>query len=203
MVDRLEQVSCKETRRIRFWFWVNGFTEAQWLKAHGWTETRAGWLLPHWHPNLQKEVRRNVVRSKMMAMKLNLTSTPGSNEWAPFTNRAPRNAIVEIGEPYDLNHALNSQRAHTRVQTVAMLPKPEHKAPIFPSYVTWRPLQLSVVGLANVFGIASLLFRGHWSSYLYLLSSIMLIGLSFAIAWKTRRDWELDWAERQLQRGKS
>lgn len=188
-IERLEQIICKETLKIRFWYAVKEFAERHWLKSHGWIETRYGWLVPDWHPKLRRHLEgRYGARSYVH------TTT--------FLGQDVRAAIPEIGEPYDLSHAENSHRYYTKHQTVAQLSNSQQKAPPFPPYVMWRPFQLGFWGAGNVFGVAALFLIGHWTAVACLILATLCVVASFIIAAWCRREWHLDWAETQLSRGK-
>lgn len=179
-----EKFRRKSTRPIRFWRAIRNFASAQWLKSHGWIEVRDGWLLPDWHPKLKK-----------------LNQTTITDRY--FGTKDP-NIFKELGEPYDLKHACNSQEAHAcRRDDEDMLPRPGQKAPAYPAYLHLRPFQACVLWAAMACNFEAVVFRGHWSSSLFLAVSVAL-GLSLVwIGWKARRDWKLDWAEERLNRRSS
>ena len=174
-----EKVRRKATRPIRFWRAIRNFASARWLKAHGWIEVRDGWLLPDWHPKLKR---------------LNQTTITDRH----FGTKDP-NIFKELGEPYDLKHACNSQEACTRDEGL-MLPSPGQKAPAYPSYLTHRPFQGCVFIAAIICNSEAIILKGHWSSSLFLIAAIALGLTSLWIGWKAKRDWKLEWAEEQLNR---
>lgn len=185
------------TFSVRFWLKIKEFAERRWLKAHGWIEVRDdGWLMPHWHPTLK---RYNATYGGTKGRAKVLAFAVGKNT-KTFKNRVDT-AIKELREPFDLNHAANSQRAHTKLKTPNMLPDSSIKVTEFPAYVRWKPLQLAVFALANVLGVASLYFVNTWLGLALWFVAVSLVIVSFCIGWKARKDWELDWAETQLSRG--
>lgn len=207
------KISIKYTRRNQLWAWLKQYCDEQWLKSHGWIQVRDGWLLPHWHPKLAGKTRH---KKGMVYF-----STPGPSTWKyPTINRRGATServpslraedhlskvgpIKEIGEPYDLNHALNSQRAHTDGHPgAAMLPTPEQDAPAFPSYVAWRPFQFILPTLGNLAGIVSAMLWPNAWCYLAVTAAVLFIAASCIVAAKVRREWELDWAESRLMRAK-
>jgi hypothetical protein len=174
-----EKLRRKLTRRIRFWRTIRNFASAQWLKSHGWIEIREGWLLPDWHPKLQKRMQ-------------------AAAQARYFGTKHP-NIFHELGEPYDLKHACNSQEACTR-NDVVMLPQPGQKAPTYPSYLTHRPFLPCVFLAATICNAEAVILRGHWSSSLFLAAAVALGLTSLWIGWKAKREWKLDWAEEKLNR---
>lgn len=105
---------------------------------------------------------------------------------------------------YDLKHACNSQEAHGAIRDEkAMLPLGIKQATPFPSYVTWRPFQLCVLTVANLFAVAALTSHTAWVVSLLMLLAVAFLGLGTFIGWKTKRDCELDWAEERLNKGTS
>lgn len=176
-----------ETLSSRFWTWAAIYAEARWLKANGWIQVRNGWLLPDWHP---KKLRA-------------LAKQPNFSEPPPYlwtSSWRPRTAIPELNEPYDQNHAANSQRAHTLRRTVQFRHAHGQKAPAFPPYIKgWSTLPITqTLGFTVV--CAQLAVGDHWGRHLFFLAAVLLFCVSFCISRVSRREWELDWAETQLDR---
>lgn len=173
------------TYRRRFWRVLMDFVIGRWLKANGWIQVKDGWLLPPWHPKLLR-----------LKAKVPNFASPVRGPWFQTEARGP---IVGLNEPYDLYHAANSQRAHTVRRAVQCSPTQRHKAPAFPSYVRVKPFQAvlnTLLFLAVSFQIS---LMGHWTSYLFSLVACLVFCVSLLISWKTRREWELEWAESQLR----
>jgi len=174
-----------ETLHSRFWTWATLYAEARWLKANGWIQVRNGWLLPDWHPKKIRALAKGVNFSE---------PSTWSSSWRP------RTAIPGLNEPYDQNHAANSQRAHTIRRTVQTRLPPNHKAPAFPPYIKgWSALPITQT--LGFLVVCSQLYVGeHWTRHLFFLAAVLVFCVSFCISRAARREWELDWAETQLNR---
>ena len=180
-VDRIE------TLRSRFWTWLTVYAEGKWLEANGWIRVRNGWLLPDWHPKKIRALAKSVNFSEPAA-------------WSSQPSWRPPTAIPGLGEPYEQNHAANSQRAHTNIRTVQGRHLRGQKAPAFPPYIKgWSTLPITQT-LALAVVSAQLLTGDHWSRHLLFLLAVLLFCVSFCLSWAARREWQLDWAETQLKR---
>lgn len=168
--------------RIQFWAWVCDRAEARWLEANGWVQKTPGWwLLPEWHPKKNMAQERAKGRRKHM-------------RFDDITRIDPK----PIREPYDQNHAANSQRYYVR--TVQTTRTTRHKVPAFPSYVRWKPYLWTASACANVLGVGGLASRGHWVSDLFFLAAALSICVSLRIAYACRHGAELDYVEERLGR---
>lgn len=169
----------KQTISIRFWRTLRDYASAQWLKAHGWTEVRNGWLLPEWHPTLR-------------IFKKN-------ERWAAAYSISPARtaALLHLGEPYDLKHACNSQEAYT-TNYRRTTSHPRNVAPAYPSYVMFRPFHWCITTLANSCLVGAYLAPFSWLAYSLLALSVAILLINVRLMLKARRDWQLDWAEEQL-----
>jgi hypothetical protein len=186
-----EAVVRKRTLTIRFWARVLHWAEGRWLMAHGWTRVKEdAWLLPMWHPHFKKATSQNLYFG---------TPGPFPNVWSAFLQR-PQSAIPGTKEPYDQSHAINSQRLYSGKDQVPIRHVRRHKAPAFPPYLrkwVWMPaLNVGALLLVSMQLTAGL----HWSRHLFFLAAVLTFCVSLVTGWRARREWELDWAETQLDR---
>lgn len=169
-------MSWLQVRRIRLWRALATYAEGKWLTANGWRRVRGGWLLPDWHPHKRGKVKAYGV--------------PGF--------KGSSTSLQPPAEPYDQNHAANSQRKHGEV-LVQRSDTWRHKAPAFPPYLRTKPYQPCLVTLQLLLISTQFSFRGHWASVWFLLAAFCVFGVSLWLSHVTRRAWELDWAESRLR----
>lgn len=171
-----QHLSRWQKRRILFWGWLTHYAEAKWLEANGWTPVRNGWLLPEWHPHKSaslKETRFDRIRS------------------------VEQMSFAKIREPYDQNHASNSQRYHL---SVAQKPPPKRymMMPKYPAYVRWLPYQLLDFAVTMV--LAGWAYHtGGQTRTLFCVATTVTALVGLALARKVQKDLELDYSESKLR----
>lgn len=180
-------LSLLEFVQIRFWESLTRYAEAKWLHANGWRRTREGWLLPDWHPHKRGKSRK--------------TRPVGDI-------RDAEDIIVDVmaatpkREPYDQNHAVNSQRAHGNRGTVQWRSTVGQNASTQPSLARMRPYLYVFVCTTNVLLVCGGVTKEHWTSGLFFLAAGLSLCVTCWLAWRTQRDIELDAAEQLLERAK-
>lgn len=178
-----------ELVQIRFWESVTRYAESRWLLANGWRRTRGGWLLPDWHPH-----KRRMKGTTRLVRDMKDVEDVIGDAMAPAPPKK---------EPYDQQHAANSQRAHCNKGTVQWSNKAAQSIATPPSLARARPYLYVLVCLTNVLLVCGDVTKGWWVlAQMFFLAA----GLSFCVtcwfAWRTRRDIELDAAEQLLGKAK-
>lgn len=178
------------TRWQRFkahaWGTLASHTEAQWLKANGWTCVGPNqWLLPLWHPHKERASCPSRGHSRF-----DHSSVDGE--------RRSR----KIAEPYDQNHAANSQRKYFRAEHICPATGQISSTARYSRFV-YISHWLHGVGLAcaayggGAYGRAGSL---GWRPGLFFLAAALCLCLSWLSFFKSRREFELDLVERRLGR---
>lgn len=175
-----EKVVLKQTARIRFWRRLRVYASRHWLKAHGWIETKEGWLFPDWHPKLKQKLKQ-FEKNKSLAAAYGITR-----------------GIRHPQEPYDLEHACNSQEAYQDRKDEDMVSRRAQSAPAYPAYLHFRPFHWCVITLANFCFACAHIQSSSWLGVILTAIGVAFLLVAIWTAIKARREWQLDWAEEQL-----
>lgn len=196
-MDSLHLLSRWRRASVIFWGKLAHHSEARWLEACGWTKVRNGWLLPEWHPHKIRAVRAQ-------AKQMNFASRTVGQRFETQRFDRPQDEFrgispLLIREPYDQNHAANSQRYHL---TVTQRPPPSIHTmlPKYPAYVRWFPYQLAVFACTMTAFICSTATKSNLHLLFCVAGTISAL-VGFALARKVQKDLELDHVEIKM-RGK-
>jgi hypothetical protein len=179
--------------RIRFWNATRLIIEARWLLANGWRRTRTGWLLPDWHPH-----KRRAQKNAQLARAYNFEEvlTVGFNE---LKRRSDGEVVGKtVREPYDQQHAVNSQHHHGAKRTVQTGNGVRQTATTLPSLARMRPYVWSGCCVTNALLFCGLLAKDHWISGASFVAGGLALCVTCWLAHVTQRDIELDQAEQKL-----
>ena len=183
----LQHLTDAQKLRIRFWAWLTDRAEREWLRANGWKERERGWwFLPEWHPKKRAPYshRGRGSSERNRRMREEYANNPRSQE------------------PYDQNHAANSQRYYIRaVQT----PRTRDRLVATTRYKQLERRHLMAMVMAHVCaGTGGLVFSKfglNWVSVLFFLAATVALCLSL-VTWRASfHELEMSYIEERLKYG--